>query len=91
MDHGYEADSLAELTRDHSKVLKTMRERRQKTKVILNWWKSGQLTTVINAFEMMKDLSLVVDVLGALLPAFADGQGVESLTSENINAVLYQC
>ena len=46
------------------------------------------MTTVINAFEMMKDMSLVVDVIGT---SFAQGYGIDVLSAENMNAVLYQC
>jgi hypothetical protein len=32
-------------------------------KVILNWWNKGNITSAINALNMMNDQSVVMDVL----------------------------
>lgn len=50
-------------------------------KVILNWWNKGNVTSAINALNMMNDMSVVMDVLNN---TFAENQRIDMLNYENI-------
>jgi hypothetical protein len=50
-------------------------------KVILNWWNKGNITSAINALNMMNDMSVVMDVLNN---TFAENQRIDMLNYENI-------
>ena len=54
-------------------------------KVILNWWNKGNITSAINALNMMNDMSVVMDVLNN---TFAENQRIDMLNYENIPAII---
>lgn len=61
-------------------------DRRMKSiNVILNWWNKGNFTSAINAFNMINDVSVVMDVINH---TFAENQKIDMLNYENIAQVL---
>jgi len=54
-------------------------------KVILNWWNKGNVTSAINALNMMNDMSVVMDVLNN---TFAENQRIDMLNYDNIAQIL---
>ena len=47
----------------HSTLVGVIQRRMSSIKVILNWWSKGNITSAINALNMMNDTSIVMDVL----------------------------
>ena len=58
-----------------------VQRRMSSIKVILNWWNKGNITSAINALNMMNDMSVVMDVLNN---TFAENQRIDMLNYENI-------
>lgn len=54
-------------------------------KVVRKWWESKNLNSVLNAFTMMKDQTVVVDVLKY---TFAEGYALEELSLDNFIVLL---
>ena len=46
----------------HMKFIGVVSRRMSSIKVILNWWNKGNVTSAINALNMMADPSIVMDV-----------------------------
>lgn len=44
-------------------LIGVVNRRIQSIKVIQNWWTKGNLTSAINALNMMNDTSIVMDVI----------------------------
>lgn len=53
--------------------------------VIQNWWNKGNITSAINALNMMNDTSIVMDVLNN---TFAENLKVDLLNYENISQII---
>ena len=54
-------------------------------KVILNWWNKGNVTSALNALNMMNDMSVIMDVINY---TFADNQKMDVLTYDHIVQIL---
>lgn len=54
-------------------------------KVILKWWNQGNITSAINALNMMNDVSVVMDILNN---TFAENQRIDMLNFENIAHII---
>ncbi len=66
-------------------MLGVIQRRMSSIKVILNWWNKGNVTSAINALNMMNDNSVIMDVLNN---TFADNQRIDMLNYENVAAIL---
>jgi len=69
----------------HSILIGVVNRRIQSIKVIQNWWTKGNITSAINALNMMNDTSIVMDVINN---TFAENQKVDMLNYENIAQIL---
>lgn len=47
----------------HATLVGVISRRMSSIKVILNWWNKGNVTSAINALNMMNDNSVIMDVL----------------------------
>lgn len=47
----------------HTTLVGVISRRMGSIKVILNWWTKGNITSSINALNMMNDPSVIMDVL----------------------------
>ncbi len=54
---------INEIMEQHTILLGVISRRMQSIKVILNWWNKGNITSAINALNMMSDSSIIMDVL----------------------------
>ena len=54
---------INEVMEQHTTLVGVVQRRMSSIKVILNWWNKGNITSAINALNMMNDMSVVMDVL----------------------------
>lgn len=69
----------------HTTFVGVVQRRMSSIKVILNWWNKGNITSAINALNMMNDVSVVMDVINN---TFAENQKIDMLNYENIAQIL---
>ena len=72
----------------HNTALGVMNRRMNSIKVILNYWKKGDFNSVINSLGMIKDNSVVMDVLNHTI---ASDSRVDMLNYENVGNLLQHC
>jgi len=70
----------------HTTLLSVISRRMGSIKVILNWWNKGNITSAINALNMMNDQSVVMDVLNN---TFAEGQKIDMLNFGDVANILH--
>ena len=54
---------INEIMEQHRCLVGVMQRRVGSINVILNWWNKGNITSAINALNMMNDMSVVMDVI----------------------------
>lgn len=80
-----ELEIINEVMEQHSTLIGVVNRRINSIKVIQSWWGKGNITSAINALNMMNDTSIVMDVLNN---TFADNQKVDALNYENIAQII---
>eukprot|EP00347_Sterkiella_histriomuscorum_P009360 403341515 len=73
---------------NHATLVSVMQRRTNQVNIIQNWWTKGNITSAINALNMMNDTSTVMDVVNN---TFAENQKVDILNYENISTITTHC
>ncbi len=54
---------INEIMEQHTTLVGVVNRRMSSIKVILNWWNKGNVTSALNALNMMNDMSVIMDVI----------------------------
>jgi katanin p80 WD40 repeat-containing subunit B1 len=80
----FDARSFEEIRQNHEPIVTLLRRKQDNLNLVMNWFKSGNLTAAVNSLKMMNDMQVTVDVLGYWI---AEGT-LDNLTLEHCRQII---